>query len=86
MFCFQQNYAKAVVDYSNILHYQNNLEMVLLLRARAYCCERRWHRAEEDYQTILSFNPNSEPAKNGLAEVRQPILELPMIKEDALDV
>ncbi len=55
-------------------------------RARAYCCNRRWKKAEEDYQHILEVNPNSELARIGLEEIRQPILELPMIKEEALDV
>ncbi len=56
------------------------------LRARAYCCNRRWKKAEEDYQHILEVNPTSELARLGLEEIHQPILELPMIKVDALDV
>jgi hypothetical protein len=32
------------------------------------------------------MNPSSEDAKIGLEEILQPILELPMIAEDELDV
>ena len=58
----------------------------MMSRARAYCCNRRWKRAEEDYRDVLSANPDSEDAKLGLQEILQPILELPMIAQDELDV
>lgn len=55
-------------------------------RARAYSCNRKWKKAEEDYREVLVINPLSEDAKLGLQEILQPILELPMIAEDELDV
>jgi hypothetical protein len=65
--------------------FQPDFEHVLALRARAYCCRREWDKAQHDYETILSKNPDSVMAITGLSEMNPPYEDLPMLDKSVVD-
>lgn len=70
---------RAVEDLSIILYYQPNLLNVMCIRARAYMCQRDWVKAKSDYKRVLRVDPNYQEAINGLSEINQPYIDLPMV-------
>lgn len=59
--------------------------ILFVYRARAYCCCRKWTKAEEDYELVLKKSPGHPQALQCLEDIRQPILELPMLDDEIVD-
>lgn len=83
--CCNSDFSGAADDFSTILTYQPSLDLVQYMRARANCCMRKWNRARADFEAVLERLPDDAGTLLGLAEISEPILELPMLDESSLD-
>mmetsp|Transcript_29269 Transcript_29269/g.63037 ORF Transcript_29269/g.63037 Transcript_29269/m.63037 type:complete len:83 (-) Transcript_29269:1434-1682(-) len=57
----------------------------LLMRARAYACIRNWSAARADYRSILLRRPDDEGALQGLVDVQDTVIVLPMLDDNMID-
>jgi tetratricopeptide (TPR) repeat protein len=81
--CCNNDFSKAVEDFTLILRYQPTLDLVQYLRARAYSCMRRWKAAQADYEMVLERIPDDAGTLLGLQEITTPIRELPMLVDES---
>jgi len=83
--CCNNDFSGAAQDFTVILSYQPTLDLVQYLRARAYCCMRRWKSAKADFETVLERIPEDPGTLLGLEEISHEILELPMLDESSVE-
>ena len=80
-----QEWTQVLEDISFLRAHNPTDMQVLLLRARVYCCIRKWDLALLDYSRVLVHDPNNETA----IESKKIILEvhdiLPMIDMSIVD-
>jgi hypothetical protein len=55
------------------------------MRARAYCCTRRWSEAIAEYNEVLAQNPSCAAAQEALAVLTAPYEPLPMLDPTVLE-
>lgn len=54
-------------------------------RARAYACTRQWELARADYHSVLMHKPGTEEAVQGMADIANTVIVLPMLSDNLIE-
>ena len=84
-YSLMQDFDKAIADFTYILYYQPSLSNVLCLRARCHACKRQWEQSKFDYDTLLYYEPENAEALQGISDIVQEYVALPMIDKEFID-
>lgn len=61
------------------------LTLVVSHRARAHACTRQWELAQADYHSVLMHHPGNVLALQGLKDIQDTVIVLPMLGDGLLE-
>ncbi|KAJ1398878.1 hypothetical protein B484DRAFT_438315 [Ochromonadaceae sp. CCMP2298] len=82
---FEAMWGAGIADLTFVLVWVPTHLTALLMRARAYACIRNWSAARADYRSILLRRPDDEGALQGLVDVQDTVIVLPMLDDNMID-
>eukprot|EP01038_Epipyxis_sp_PR26KG_P008435 gene8435-11412_t len=74
-----QEWSLSLRDLDYVLLFNPSHTQAILFRARLYSCIRHWDNAIENFETVLKYEPSNVDACNGLDDLTNKYVLLPMI-------